>query len=188
MPEEESRTVFAGHFGNMNRLAEERKLLVAGPFGAGRHDLDLRGLFILDTAKPEEAQAWAGSDPAVQAGVFVLEYHRLVTDAGLAAALGRHSAREKEAQAAGRELALEETMRGYVWLIVENRETARRELAPLVAEKKVLLLGDLDETRLLVLLDADKAQTAKDGFGAVLGKLGGYKIDEWYGSNELARL
>ena len=29
---EESRTVFAGHFGNMQRLAEERKLLVAGPY------------------------------------------------------------------------------------------------------------------------------------------------------------
>lgn len=187
LPEAESRTAFEGHFANMNRLAEERKLMVAGPFGDQHHDVDLRGLFVLDTARREEAQAWAGTDPTTQAGVFVLDYHRLTTEAGLAAALERHFAREAKAKQEGRQLELHETMRGYVWLVAQDREKARRELAPLVADKKVFLLGDLDDSQLLALLDAEKAADAKERFGAVLDRLGAYQLDEWYGTNELAK-
>src|SRR6187402_815215 len=49
LSEEENRALFAGHFANMERLAKERKLLLAGPFGKQRHASDLRGLFVLDT-------------------------------------------------------------------------------------------------------------------------------------------
>lgn len=188
LPEAEAKTAFEGHFANMNRLAEERKLLVAGPFGDQRHDVDLRGLFVLDTAKDEEARAWAGTDPTVKAGVFLLDYHRLTTDAGFAAALDRHFAREAKAKQEGRQLELQETMRGYVWLIAADREKARRELAPLLAEKKVFLVGDLDASQLLVLLDAEKIAQAKERYGAVLARVGEHQLDEWYGSNELAKL
>ena len=58
---EESKTAFAGHFSNMERLAEERQLLVAGPFGEKRHDPELRGLFILDSSNRSEAESLATS-------------------------------------------------------------------------------------------------------------------------------
>ena len=49
LSQEDTKQLFAGHFSNMERLAEERQLLLAGPFGQVRHDDTLRGLFVLDT-------------------------------------------------------------------------------------------------------------------------------------------
>lgn len=54
-----------GHMDNMGKMAKEGKLLVAGPFG---DDGDWRGIFILDCATKEEAEALVKADPAVQAG------------------------------------------------------------------------------------------------------------------------
>ena len=59
------------HFNNIERLAEEGKLLVAGPFyGIDRVPGSWRGLFVFNTADTAEARSWVHSDPAVQAGVF----------------------------------------------------------------------------------------------------------------------
>jgi uncharacterized protein YciI len=185
LTEAENKSVFTGHFSNINRLADERKLLVAGPFGAVRHQPDLRGLFILDTAKREEAQAWAGTDPSVIAGLFKLEYHDLSTGAALAAALERHFAEEKKAKQEGRELKMEESMRGYVWLIAD-RAKARPLVQPLAAEKKVFLVGDLDASQLLVLLDAKDVAAAREKYSDLLAKLGDYQLSEWHGSVQLA--
>jgi uncharacterized protein YciI len=99
---EENQRVFAGHFENMARLSNERKLLVAGPYGAARHDKSLRGIFILDTGDRGQATAWAATDPSVEAGVFVLEYHDLRTDAPLIASLERDLDRTAKAKTEGR--------------------------------------------------------------------------------------
>src|SRR5690349_4676773 len=77
LPPEENKRLFAGHFENMARLAQERKLVVAGPYGGERHDKALRGLFVLDTGERTVATTWAETDPPTQAGIFVLEYHDL---------------------------------------------------------------------------------------------------------------
>jgi len=63
--------IFAGHFSNIERLANEGKLIVAGPFG--KNDLQFRGLFIFHATSVEEAQKLAGTDPAVKAGILELE-------------------------------------------------------------------------------------------------------------------
>ena len=55
----------SAHLANIRRLADEGKLLLAGPFG---HDGDMRGLFFFDVPTMEEAEALVASDPAVQAG------------------------------------------------------------------------------------------------------------------------
>jgi uncharacterized protein YciI len=54
-----------GHMDNLGNMAKKGKLLVAGPFG---DDGDWRGIFILDCATKEEAEALVKADPAVQAG------------------------------------------------------------------------------------------------------------------------
>lgn len=60
--------LFKGHIENINRLADEGKLFVAGPFG--KNDLSYRGLFILNVKTEEEAKLLCESDPAVKAGLF----------------------------------------------------------------------------------------------------------------------
>jgi uncharacterized protein len=67
----EREDIFAGHFANIGRLADEKKLAVAGPFG--KNDKTYRGLFILNVPTVEEAQRLAETDPAVKAGIFVVD-------------------------------------------------------------------------------------------------------------------
>lgn len=60
------------HLANIQKLAQEGKLLVAGPFTDGG---DLRGLYVFRVASMAEAQALAETDPAVKAGRLRLEFH-----------------------------------------------------------------------------------------------------------------
>lgn len=69
--EGEKQKLMRGHLGNISRLADEGKLVVAGPFG--KNDLNYRGLFILTTPSTEEARELLKSDPAIAAGVFDVE-------------------------------------------------------------------------------------------------------------------
>lgn len=66
---DERKEIFAGHFANIGRLADEGKLAVAGPFG--KNDKSYRGLYIFNVATIEEAEKLVVLDPAVKAGVFV---------------------------------------------------------------------------------------------------------------------
>src|SRR5215468_4844066 len=63
--------IFAGHFANIGRLADEGKLAVAGPFG--KNDRAYGGLYIFNVPTIEEAEKLVVLDPAVKAGVFVPE-------------------------------------------------------------------------------------------------------------------
>lgn len=66
------KEVFKGHFANMNRLAGEGKLAVAGPFNDPAKVY--RGLFIFAVPTVDEAKGLAETDPAVKAGVLIVEY------------------------------------------------------------------------------------------------------------------
>ncbi len=67
----ERSKIFAGHFSNMERLHSEGILKAAGPFG--KNDFTWRGLFILDCKTKEEAETYVKTDPAVAAGVFIVD-------------------------------------------------------------------------------------------------------------------
>src|SRR6187455_1541223 len=66
---EARKEIFAGHFANIGRLADEGKLAVAGPFE--KNDKSYRGLYIFNVATIEEAEKLVLLDPAVKAGIFV---------------------------------------------------------------------------------------------------------------------
>lgn len=72
--------LFAGHFSNMARLADEGYLVLAGPLGGedGR-----RGLFILNTPDIETARGWVDTDPTVEAGIFTVDYSKYYGSAAL---------------------------------------------------------------------------------------------------------
>ncbi len=59
-----------GHLAHLNKLAEENKISIAGPFG---DNTDLRGIVIFHVATLEEAKALEEEDPAVKAGVLRVE-------------------------------------------------------------------------------------------------------------------
>ncbi|HEY0742244.1 MAG TPA: YciI family protein [Chryseosolibacter sp.] len=61
LSEDASKKIMEGHMNNINRLAEEGKLIAAGPFEGGG------GMFIMKTSSVEEAQQWINTDPGVQA-------------------------------------------------------------------------------------------------------------------------
>ena len=56
-----------GHMANINRLAEEGKLISAGPFEGGG------GIFILNTTSIDEAKQWLSTDPGVKANRWNIE-------------------------------------------------------------------------------------------------------------------
>jgi uncharacterized protein YciI len=79
IPKDELPAIQAGHMANIERLAKEGKLLVAGPFLDGG---DWRGIFIFKCASLEEAHALAATDPAIKAGRLKIEIHPWLTMKG----------------------------------------------------------------------------------------------------------
>jgi uncharacterized protein YciI len=72
--------MFEGHFANINRLAAEGKLAMAGPLDS----VDgWRGLFIFATDSIDTAKKYVASDPVIINGEMVAEYHQFYGSAGL---------------------------------------------------------------------------------------------------------
>jgi uncharacterized protein YciI len=69
-----------GHMANINRLAEMKKLIAAGPFGDNGR---LRGIFVFRVGSLEEAKALTATDPAVQAGRLAMELHTWMVPEGV---------------------------------------------------------------------------------------------------------
>lgn len=61
------------HLENINRLAEEGILLLAGPFFG---DGELRGIYVFDVSSIEEAEKLTETDPLIQSGGLVMELHK----------------------------------------------------------------------------------------------------------------
>jgi len=78
---EEKNKYFEGHMANINRLAKEGKLAVAGPFE--KNDRNYRGIFIFNVSTVEEALALVETDPAVKAKIFEAEMTPLYCTAAL---------------------------------------------------------------------------------------------------------
>jgi uncharacterized protein YciI len=79
--------IFKGHFANIHRLAEEGKLVVAGPFDG---DGDWRGMFIFNVTTVADAKALTATDPVIKSGLMVAEYHKLYCSAALIEVGGIH--------------------------------------------------------------------------------------------------
>lgn len=68
------------HLANINRLAEMKKLVVAGPFG---DNTNLRGIFVFRVASIDEAKELAATDPSVKAGRLAIDMHPWLVPAGI---------------------------------------------------------------------------------------------------------
>jgi len=76
----EREEMFRGHFANINRLADAGKLVQAGPFDGVS---GWRGMFVLATDDLEEARKLVATDPVIQKGEMVAEYHTYFGSAAL---------------------------------------------------------------------------------------------------------
>ncbi len=92
--EDSLKTLFQGHFNNINALVESGKLIVAGPFGDNARSY--RGMFILDVTTPEEAHALLQNDPTIAQGIFEVEMTPWYGSAALPTYLENHKKIEKK--------------------------------------------------------------------------------------------
>jgi len=72
LPKEQVDRIMEGHMANITRLANDGKLLVAGPFEGGG------GIFIFNSSSVNEVTQWLSDDPGVKAqrwNVEVQPYH-----------------------------------------------------------------------------------------------------------------
>jgi uncharacterized protein YciI len=76
-----SDSLFAGHMANINRLAEEGLLTVAGPLG--KNDRKYRGIFILNVKTIAEAKTLVQTDPAIKAKLLDPELYSWYGSAAL---------------------------------------------------------------------------------------------------------
>jgi uncharacterized protein YciI len=68
------------HIANINRLAETKKLVMAGPFGDNG---TLRGIFVFKVGSLSEAKELAETDPSVKAGRLVIDLHPWMVPEGI---------------------------------------------------------------------------------------------------------
>jgi len=68
------------HLANINRLAETKKLVVAGPFG---DDGDYRGIFVFRVGSLKEAEELAATDPMIKIDRLRLDLHRWEVPVGV---------------------------------------------------------------------------------------------------------
>jgi uncharacterized protein YciI len=83
MPDGPDRNkMFEGHFANIERLAKEKKMVLAGPLDG----VDgLRGVFIFATDSIDEARQWVATDPVIASGEMVGEFHKFFASAAVMA-------------------------------------------------------------------------------------------------------
>lgn len=67
---EEESELQKAHMQNIEKMAADGKLVLAGPF---LDDGEVRGIYIFNVETIEEAEALTNTDPAIQAGSLVME-------------------------------------------------------------------------------------------------------------------
>lgn len=89
----EAARIMAAHLKNIGKMADEGKLIVAGPF---LDEGDLKGIYIFDVPTMEEAQKLTESDPAIKSGRLIMELHPWYGSAALIESAKVHKAVQKK--------------------------------------------------------------------------------------------
>lgn len=87
------KKMFEGHFANIQRLAGEKKLVLAGPLDG----VDgWRGIFVFATPDIELAKSYVATDPVIVNGEMGAEYHKFYGSAALMMVNDVHNKIEKK--------------------------------------------------------------------------------------------
>ena len=86
--------LFKGHMANIDRLADEGKLIVAGPLK--KNDKSYRGIFILNVKTIAEAESLLITDPAIKEKLLDAELFQWYCSAALPEYLKSHEKIERK--------------------------------------------------------------------------------------------
>lgn len=184
----EARTkMFQGHMSNMQRLADERKLLIAGPFSKPA-DKTWRGIFIFDIPTVEQAREIAASDPGVIAGEFIADIHPLRGSSSFRRTpdLEREML-AKQGSAPPREPGSSPpNIRAYVMVTADQFDAASAAIAKSEWKEKMVWRGRFTGTsRGVFVLDESDAAKVR---AAINESAGTCSVDGWYSTTSLTGL
>jgi uncharacterized protein YciI len=189
---EQKQEIFRGHMANMQRLAAEKSLILAGPFGKPTNPA-WRGLFVFDVPTRARALALAQTDPGVVAGEFALEAREFDGSAALRGAPALEEAFQAELKSQGQpERKAGEPppgIRRYAIVHAEQFAQAHRAIEGLPKERapRVIWSGAFaDSAGGVFVLDVpgpDEARAALAG-----ADTGPVTIDLWASTASLPRL
>lgn len=186
---EERQAIFKGHMSNMHRLADEKKLIVAGPFDKP-HDPSWRGIFILDVPGIDEARKLVATDPGVKAGVFAPELHPFKGSPALRDTLELERAQNspQSSQPSG---GPPPGVRGYVMLTARDGRAAREAIRKAGLADKVIWSGRFGDARQdggVIVLDETSPAAVEDAFKRTAADPGVCAVDGWWSSTVLTLL
>ncbi len=87
------KELLMAHLKNIGKLANEGKLIIAGPF---MDDQPIRGIYIFNVSTIEEAKKLTETDPAIKAGTLEMELHPWYGSAALIETVKIHKRLEKK--------------------------------------------------------------------------------------------
>lgn len=182
---EQSQEAMRGHFANMQRLADEGKLLIAGPYIEPRPTPDHRGIFVMDETEVAAGLELANTDPAAEMGVFVMTAHRFTTDRPLTD-LPRLEKEDEARRLADPDVPDEWQGRRYVLATAAYSEgllEAAGEAAGVLIAGRLHGAGTEGGDLVLVWVDAEGVEAAE-------GMLpeGDWGVWGWYGSGMVAEM
>lgn len=90
---DKSQELQMAHLANIQKMAEEGKLVLAGPFFGSD---DLRGIYIFNVESIEEAENLTNTDPAIKAGILAMELKEWYGSAALMAVNDIHKTLAKK--------------------------------------------------------------------------------------------
>lgn len=189
-PEERTK-IQEAHLENIRRLAAEKTLLVAGPFGGSTPDPRLREVFVLDTDDIETARAWTASDPAVQAGVLATELAVFRSPTPLRRAVELDKAESAAITKSGKPVDSSARFRNYVMLVAREPDRAEVALTELRKQGKVLFEGELEGSprgKYLAVLDAEDVKDAAMMIGEASIVLRDHDLAQWASTKSLVGL
>lgn len=184
----ERAEVQRGHMANIQRLADERVLIVAGPYGDPRRSQAYRGIFVFDVADVAEARALASSDPGAKAGVFVMEPHAITASRALRETLDLDAAMRAEIVASGKTPDFTNSLRSYVLVETQDESSVRQALG----ERRVVLAARMHDAKRgtsLLVVDATDAAALHAELARVDSRLRTNSFCEtWWSTKALERL
>jgi uncharacterized protein YciI len=184
-------TLQVRHIANIQKLAEEHSLLVAGPFREGSPDPDLRGLFVLDVADVERAKDILQTDPAVASGALVPIVLRWRATKSLRQVLELDLEERARRQAENPNGTPPFDMHHYMLGDARAAAGAENALMGLREEGRLLFFGRVQDDltgRAIFLLDAENEREAREMLEPAKISLSNVALHPWLGSTRLTKL